>query len=55
MEGQHIHRRQENEWKVSVNQRMCQSIMGMSVAQVVLKVALLLKHHIFISIFIYIQ
>jgi len=52
MQGWHIHRRQENKWKDSVNQRLCQSITGMSVAQVMLKVALLPKHQIVISIFI---
>jgi hypothetical protein len=31
---------------------MCHSIIGMSIAQVMLKVALLPKHHTFISIFV---
>jgi len=52
MEGWHIDRRQENKWKDSVNQRLCQSIIRMSIAQIMLKVTLLPKHHIFISLFI---
>ena len=53
-EGEHIHRRQEHKWKDSVNQRLFHSVVGMSVAQAMLKVALLPKQHIFISIFLFI-